>query len=61
LRRVLSVAHAPHARIAAMEPPPLYKPEQCEPKKRLTLLQRCYLEPWIPAGATLRHLTPARG
>ena len=22
-----------------------------EPKKRLTLLQRCYKEPWVPIGA----------
>lgn len=33
------------------EPPPLYKPELIEPKKRLTLLQRCYKEPWVPVGA----------
>ena len=33
------------------EPPPLYKPELIEPKKRLTLLQRCYKEPWVPIGA----------
>jgi len=32
------------------EPPPLYKPEMIEPKKRLTLLQRCYKEPWVPVG-----------
>jgi hypothetical protein len=31
-------------------PPPLYKPELIEPKKRLTLLQRCYKEPWVPIG-----------
>ena len=30
---------------------PLYKPELIEPKKRLTLLQRCYKEPWVPVGA----------
>ena len=33
------------------EPPPLYKPELLEPKKKLTLLQHCYKEPWIPFGA----------
>ena len=33
------------------EPPPLYKPELIEPKKRLTFLQRCYKEPWVPIGA----------
>ena len=38
------------------EPPPLYKPEQCAPKKRLTLLQRCYMEPWIPGGASVPTL-----
>mmetsp|Transcript_46665 Transcript_46665/g.77191 ORF Transcript_46665/g.77191 Transcript_46665/m.77191 type:complete len:86 (-) Transcript_46665:592-849(-) len=32
------------------EPPPLYKPELIEPKKKLTLLQHCYKEPWIPIG-----------
>lgn len=32
-------------------PPPLYKPELIEPKKRLTLLQRCYKEPWVPIGS----------
>ena len=32
-------------------PPALYKPELIEPKKRLTLLQRCYKEPWVPIGA----------
>jgi len=32
-------------------PPPLYKPEMIEPKKRLSLLQRCYKEPWVPVGA----------
>ena len=30
--------------------PPLYKPELIEPKKRLTILQRCYKEPWVPIG-----------
>ena len=30
---------------------PLYKPELIEPKKKLTLLQRCYKEPWVPIGA----------
>ena len=35
------------------EPPPLYKPELIEPKKRLTLMQRCYKEPWVPIGAPL--------
>ncbi|KAL1530308.1 hypothetical protein AB1Y20_001218 [Prymnesium parvum] len=34
----------------AEEPPPLYKPELIEPKKRLTLLQHCYKEPWVPIG-----------
>ena len=33
------------------EPPPLYKPELIEPKKKLTILQHCYKEPWIPIGA----------
>ena len=32
-------------------PPPLYKPEMLEQKKKLTLLQHCYKEPWIPIGA----------
>ena len=32
-------------------PPPLYKPELIEPKKKLTILQHCYKEPWIPIGA----------
>ena len=32
-------------------PPPLYKPELIEPKKKLTFLQRCYKEPWVPLGA----------
>jgi len=32
------------------QPPPLYKPELIEPKKRLTLMQRCYKEPWVPIG-----------
>mmetsp|Transcript_48381 Transcript_48381/g.104847 ORF Transcript_48381/g.104847 Transcript_48381/m.104847 type:complete len:98 (+) Transcript_48381:34-327(+) len=32
------------------DPPPLYKPELLEPKKKLTLLQHCYKEPWIPIG-----------
>jgi hypothetical protein len=31
----------------------LYKPELIEPKKRLTLMQRCYKEPWVPIGAPL--------
>lgn len=35
------------------QPPPLYKPELIEPKKRLTLMQRCYKEPWVPIGALL--------
>mmetsp|Transcript_13181 Transcript_13181/g.31071 ORF Transcript_13181/g.31071 Transcript_13181/m.31071 type:complete len:112 (+) Transcript_13181:41-376(+) len=30
--------------------PPLYKPELIEPKKRLSILQRCYKEPWVPIG-----------
>ena len=34
----------------AAQPPPLYKPELIEPKKRLTLLQHCYKEPWVPIG-----------
>ena len=34
-------------------PPPLYKPELLEPKKKLTLLQHCYKEPWVPIGALL--------
>ena len=37
------------------DPPPLYKPELIEPKKRLTLLQRCYKEPWVPAGEASTH------
>jgi len=32
------------------EPPPLYKPEMLEPKVRLSFLQRCYKEPWVPIG-----------
>ena len=32
------------------EPPPLYKPELIEPKKKLSILQRCYKEPWVPIG-----------
>ena len=32
-------------------PPPLYKPELIEQKQRLTLLQHCYKEPWVPIGA----------
>jgi hypothetical protein len=32
------------------EPPPLYKPELIEPKKKLTFLQHCYKEPWVPIG-----------
>lgn len=35
------------------EPPPLYKPEMLEPKKKLTLLQHCYKEPWIPLGCII--------
>merc|ERR1712113_670872 len=31
-------------------PPPLYKPELLEEKKKLTILQHCYREPWIPIG-----------
>ncbi len=31
-------------------PPPLYKPDLIEPKKKLTFLQRCYKEPWVPIG-----------
>ena len=26
-----------------------------EPKKRLTLLQRCYKEPWVPVGVHKPH------
>jgi len=37
----------------AGEPPPLYKPELLEPKKKLTLLQHCYKEPWIPFGCII--------
>ena len=44
-RRPLAFATMPEG-----EPPPLYKPELIEPKKRLTLLQRCYKEPWVPVG-----------
>jgi len=28
----------------------LYKAELIEPKKRLTILQHCYKEPWVPIG-----------
>ena len=42
--------HLHDAPMPAGEPPPLYKPELIEPKKRLTLLQRCYKEPWVPVG-----------
>lgn len=31
-------------------PPPLYKPEMIEPRKKLSFLQHCYKEPWIPLG-----------
>ncbi len=44
-----------------MEPPPLYKPELIEPKKQLTLLQHCYLEPWIPAGCLITVAALATG
>ena len=55
--RVVLEARAP--RLLAMlafnsrfgAPPPLYKPELIEPKKKLTILQHCYKEPWIPIGA----------
>ena len=32
------------------KPPPLYAAHLIEPKKRLTLLQHCYKEPWVPIG-----------
>ena len=37
--------------------PPLYKPELIEPKKRLSILQRCYKEPWVPIGPHTGLLT----
>ena len=40
---------------------PLYKPEMIEPKKRLTLLQRCYKEPWVPIGSGLTVLALSVG
>jgi len=40
------------------EPPPLYKPELVEVKKKYTLLQHCYMEPWIPAGTLLARVGP---
>ena len=45
------LARAAAAAMAVEEPPPLYKPELFEPKKRLTILQHCYKEPWVPIGA----------
>ncbi len=45
--------------MGANEPPPLYKPELIEPKKKLTFLQHCYKEPWVPIGARARRHTPA--
>lgn len=36
--------------MATEEAPPLYKPEMLERKKKLTLLQHCYKEPWVPIG-----------
>jgi len=39
--------------------PPLYKPELIEPKKRLSILQRCYKEPWVPIGQRTGQLAPA--
>ena len=44
--------------MGANEPPPLYKPELIEPKKKLTFLQHCYKEPWVPIGARARRHTP---
>ena len=41
--------------MAREEPPPLYRPELIEPKKRLSLLQKCYKEPWVPIGAPPRR------
>ena len=32
--------------------------ESIEPKKRLTILQRCYKEPWVPIGALAPANTP---
>ena len=32
-----------------------------EPKKRLTLLQRCYKEPWVPIGSGLTVLALSVG
>ena len=40
--------------------PPLYKPELIEPKKRLSILQRCYKEPWVPIGQHTGLSTLAR-
>ena len=40
--------------------PPLYKPELIEPKKRLSILQRCYKEPWVPIGEHTGLSTLAR-
>ena len=39
--------------------PPLYKPELIEPKKRLSILQRCYKEPWVPIGQHTGLSSPA--
>ena len=49
-RRPAGVNKAQHTMAPLGEPPPLYNPELIEPKKRLTLLQRCYKEPWVPIG-----------
>ena len=48
----------PTTKMPMGEPPPLYKPELIEPKKRLTILQRCYKEPWVPIGALAPANTP---
>ena len=48
----------PTTKMPMGEPPPLYKPELIEPKKRLTILQRCYKEPWVPIGALAPAHTP---
>ena len=47
------------ADMPAGEPPPLYKPEMIEPKKRLSFLQHCYKEPWVPVGEFSRPCPPA--
>ena len=49
-----------HLKMPRMEDaPPLYKPELIEPKKRLSILQRCYKEPWVPIGQRTGQSAPA--